>query len=51
MMVVGTLLAIPVSASLMHAAVDTGLADWTGLCCVRSGVRSVGGILLVPSHD
>jgi hypothetical protein len=43
--------AISVGASLMHAAIDTGLADWTGLCCVFESVRSIEGILLVPSHD
>jgi hypothetical protein len=42
---------IAVSACLMHATIDTGLADWTGLCVVFESVRGTEGILLVPSHD
>jgi hypothetical protein len=38
--------AISVGASLMHAAIDTGLADRTGLCCVFE--NGIEGILLVP---
>jgi hypothetical protein len=46
-----TIFTIAVSACLMHAAIDTGLADWTGLCGVFESVRGIEGILLVPSHD
>jgi hypothetical protein len=46
-----TMFTIAVGACLMHAAIDTGLADWTGLCGVFEGERSIEGILLVPSHD
>jgi hypothetical protein len=42
---------IAVGACLMHAAINTGLADWTGLCGVFEGVRGIEGVLLVPSHD
>jgi hypothetical protein len=49
--VLNRVFAISVGASLMHAAIETGLADWTGLCCVFESVRSIEGILLVPSHD
>jgi hypothetical protein len=48
---VRTIFAIAVSACLMHAAKDTGLADWTGLCGVFESVHGIEGILLVPSHD
>jgi hypothetical protein len=36
--------------SLVHTAVDTGGADWTGFAGVLRGIASVGGVLLVPSH-
>jgi hypothetical protein len=46
-----TMFAIAVGARLMHAAIDTGLVDWTGLYGVFESVRGIERILLVPSHD
>lgn len=44
------MLSMLVGPSLVHAAVDAGGTDWTGLAGVLRGVASVGRVLLVPSH-
>jgi hypothetical protein len=45
-----SMLSVVIGPSLVHTAVDTGGADWTGFAGVLRGVASVGGVLLVPSH-
>lgn len=45
------MLAVSVGPSLVHASVDARLADRTGQAGVFGGVRSVDGVLPVPSHD
>jgi hypothetical protein len=45
-----SMLSVVIGPSLVHTAVDTGEADWTGFAGVLRGVASIGGLLLVPSH-